>query len=108
VINLVVGALALKMVNLGLGLHVLMLPIEDIKEFVNMLWTIYYVFTLGMIVSKTSALLFYTSVFTMSDTRFRYALWSVHVMNVAWFTATSISVTFICEPIQRIWDSTLQ
>lgn len=60
-----------------------------------------------MAVSKTSALLFYTRVFTMANTKFKYALWAVHTMNIAWFIGTLLSVTFICNPIEKVWDFTL-
>ncbi|KAH8779803.1 hypothetical protein F5883DRAFT_516816 [Diaporthe sp. PMI_573] len=65
------------------------------------LWVVCYVFTLELAVSKASALLFYTRVFTMSNSKFKYAVLSVHAMNVAWFLGTLPSVNFICSPIQK-------
>lgn len=43
----------------------------------------------------------------MSDPKFKYAVWSVHAMNVAWLIGTLLSVTFICSPIEKVWNFTL-
>lgn len=99
--------MGLKLVDYGLGLHLQALPPENIEKFLKMLWIIYYIFDTGTAVSKTSALFFYARVFSVNNSRFKYALWVVHAMNAAWLLAILLSVTFMCNPIQRAWQPAL-
>lgn len=99
--------LGLKLVDYGLGLHIEALPPEAIEPFLKLLWIIYYIFDTGTAVSKASALFFYARIFSVSNSRFRYALWLVHALNAAWLLAILLSVTFMCNPIQKAWKTEL-
>lgn len=102
--NIAMIGLTLKLVYYGLGLHVFVLQIDDVKGYLKFLWAIYFVHTTGMAIAKTSVLLFYTRVFGMRNTKFKYAIWSVHAMNIAWAIGTLLSVLFICNPISKAWE----
>lgn len=85
-----------------MGLHIQAVPPENVDKFLKLLWIIYYIFDTGTAVSKSSALFFYARIFSIS--KFKYALWVVHAMNVGWLVGILISVTFMCNPIQKAWD----
>lgn len=56
---------------------------------------------------KASAVFFYARIFSLTNSGFKYALWLVHFMNVAWLLAILLSVTFMCDPVEKAWDTTL-
>lgn len=99
--------MGLKLLELGLGLHIQVVPPENVEPFLKLLWIIYYIFDTGTAVSKSSALFFYSRVLGVANSRFKYALWLVHAMNVAWLITILFSVTFMCSPIERAWKTTL-
>lgn len=96
--------LTLKLVHYGLGLHVYVLPLENVVGYLKLVWIIYFVHTTGMAIAKTSVLLFYTRVFGMRNSKFKYAVWSIHAMNIAWVIGTLLSVTFVCNPVSEAWN----
>lgn len=100
--------MGLKLLDLGLGLHVQVIPPENLKPFLKLLWVVYYIFDTGTAVSKSSALFFYARVFGSTNSRFRYALWLVHAMNVIWLVTILLDVTFMCTPIAKAWDTALE
>jgi hypothetical protein len=99
--------MGLRLVDLGLGLHIEAIPPENIEPFLKFLWIIYYIFDTGTAVSKSSALFFYSRALGVQNSRFKYALWLVHAMNISWLIAILLGVTFMCNPVQRAWDTTL-
>ncbi|KAF3061499.1 hypothetical protein GL218_03013 [Daldinia childiae] len=107
VLNIAVCIIGLKLLDLGLGLHVQVIPPENVKPFLKLLWVVYYIFDTGTAVSKSSALFFYARVFGSTNSRFKYALWLVHAMNVIWLVTILLDVTFMCTPIAKAWDTTL-
>lgn len=106
-INVAVCGLGIKLIGLGLGLHVQAVPPENIEKFLKLLWIIYYIFDTGTAVGKASALFFYARIFSASHSKFRYALWLVHALNVAWLLTILLCVTFMCSPIRKAWDTAL-
>ncbi|KAK7744558.1 hypothetical protein SLS53_003443 [Cytospora paraplurivora] len=106
-INVAVCGLGLKLIDLGLGLHLQALPPENIEKFLKLLWIVYYIFDTGTAVGKASALFFYARIFSASHSKFKYALWLVHALNVAWLLTILLCVTFMCSPIRKAWDTTL-
>ncbi|ROV87838.1 hypothetical protein VMCG_10546 [Cytospora schulzeri] len=106
-INIAVCGIGLRMVDLGLGLHIQAVSPDNVEKFLKVLWIVYYIFDTGTAVGKASALFFYARIFSVSNSRFKYALWLVHAMNVAWLLAILLSVTFMCSPIQKAWETSL-
>lgn len=99
--------MGLKLIDLGLGIHIQAVPPDNIEPFLKLLWAIYYIFDTGTAVSKSSALFFYARIFGVTNTRFKYALWLVHAMNIAWLIAILLSVTFMCNPVEKAWKPAL-
>ena len=95
------------MIDLGLGLHIQEVPPGNMETYLKLSWVSYYVFQSGTAVSKTSALFFYARVFSMSNSRFKYALWLVHGLNAAWLLAFLMSIIFMCTPIKKVWETTI-
>ena len=75
--------------------------------FLKLLWVEYYIFDAGTSIAKASALLFYARIFGQTHSRFRYALWVVHGMNVAWLIGILLAVVFECSPIEKAWKPQL-
>jgi hypothetical protein len=98
-----VSVVGLKMTDFGLGKHVEVVPPEDLGKFLLALWAVYYIFDAGTALVKTSALFFYARVFNLAEPRFRYALWTVHALNAAWFIGTISAAIFQCHPTQKAW-----
>lgn len=105
--NIAVCIIGLKLVDLGMGLHIQAVPPENIEKFLKVLWIVYYFFDTGTAVGKASALFFYARIFSVRNSRFKYALWLVHAMNVAWLLGILLGVTFMCNPIRKAWDTGL-
>ena len=90
-----------------MGKHVQIVPPENITPFLLLLWVEYYVFDIGTVLGKSSALFFYARVFSNPNSRFKWALWIVHGLNAAWLIALIFAIIFECSPIERAWVPTL-
>jgi hypothetical protein len=99
--------MGLKLIDLGLGLHIQAIPPQNLVPFLKLLWIVYFFFDTGTAVSKSSALFFYARIFGVTGSRFKYVLWVVHAMNVAWLIAILLAVTFMCDPIEKAWIPSL-
>ncbi|KAI1260513.1 hypothetical protein F5Y18DRAFT_419999 [Xylariaceae sp. FL1019] len=106
-LNIALCGMSLKLIDLGLGLHIDDVPPDNVERFLKLLWIIYYIFDTGTAMAKSSALFFYARVFGSTNSRFRYALWVVHAMNVAWTVTILFHVIFMCTPIEKAWKVTL-
>lgn len=102
-----VCGVGLKLVDLGMGKHIEVVPPENLTPFLKLLWVEYYIFDAGTSIAKGSALLFYARVFNNTKSRFKYALWTVHALNAAWLVGIIFAVIFECTPIQKAWDPTI-
>lgn len=103
VINIAVCGVGLKLVDLGLGRHIEVVPSGNISPFLKLLWVEYYIFDAGTAIAKTSALLFYTRIFSKAKPRFKWAVWTVHILNAIWLIAIIFAVIFECSPIRKAW-----
>lgn len=83
------------------------MPPEKAEKFPKILWAFYYIYDTATAVGKASALFFYARIFSMSHSRFKYALWLAHFMNVVWLLVIMLCVTFMCNPIQKAWETSL-
>lgn len=106
-LNVVMCGIGLKLANLGLGLHMAAVPAENFTMIMKLLWVEYFVFDTGTSVARASALLFYSRVFTQVQSRFRYALWIVHALNIAWVVGMHVVVGLQCTPIEKVWNPLL-
>jgi hypothetical protein len=80
-----------------------MSPPAAAEVYIKLFWIIYFIFSTGTAFSRASALLFYARVFSVSRSRFRYALWLVHSMNVIWILATLFNLILMCHPTLPVW-----
>ncbi|KAL4994178.1 hypothetical protein BDV10DRAFT_197722 [Aspergillus recurvatus] len=104
VFNIAVCGLAIKMVQIGLGRHAVVVLPGNITLFLKLLWIVYIIFIIGASIAKASALFFYARVFTQTQSRFRYSLWTLQALNVLWLLGTLFAVVFMCSPISRVWN----
>jgi hypothetical protein len=86
-----------------MGLHIEDVPPADIEPFLKYLWAVYFLFDTGTAVAKSSALLFYARVFGTTTSKFKYGLWSLHAMNVAWWAGFCLAPILECKPIEKAW-----
>ncbi|KAL4906218.1 hypothetical protein BDW74DRAFT_177237 [Aspergillus multicolor] len=101
--NIAVCILIIKMVNVGLGRHAILLTQDNLALFHIFLWSAYIVFICGATIARASALFFYARVFTQTRSRLWYYLWTLHALNVAWLMGTLFAVIFMCLPVSRVW-----
>ncbi|KAL3429947.1 hypothetical protein BDV09DRAFT_189665 [Aspergillus tetrazonus] len=104
IFNIAVCILAIKMVQLGLGRHAVIVFPENITLFLRLLWAVYIIFIIGASIAKASALFFYARVFTQTRSRFRYSLWTLQAFNVLWLLGTILAVIFMCSPVAKVWN----
>lgn len=109
-LNIVTCGIGLKLVDLGLGLHIGTVPPENIEPFLKLLWIEYFIFDTGTVASKSSALFFYsrTLIVSKSRSRLNYSIWLVHFLNAAWLVSILVSVICMCDPIEKAWKPSTQ
>ncbi|KAA8643796.1 uncharacterized protein ATNIH1004_010570 [Aspergillus tanneri] len=92
-----------KIANLGAGLHLLVVPIENFSKIMKLLWAEYFIFDTGTTVARASALLFYQRLFGEVQSRFTYAIWVAHILNICWMIGMHFAVGFQCSPVEKLW-----
>ncbi|PLB51343.1 hypothetical protein P170DRAFT_382755 [Aspergillus steynii IBT 23096] len=102
-LNVAMCGIGLKLADLGVGLHMTDVSATDFVTIMKLLWAIFFIFDTGTSVARASALLFYTRVFDQIQSRFRYALWIIHGLNIAWMIGMHVVVALQCTPIERLW-----
>jgi hypothetical protein len=106
-LNIAVCGVGIKLVNLGMGLHIQVVDPANIELFLKLLWVEYYIFDSGTAIAKTSALFFYARIFGVVNTTFKYALWTVHALNLFWLVGFLFAVGFECTPVEKAWKPSL-
>ncbi|KAI1771756.1 hypothetical protein F4818DRAFT_428963 [Hypoxylon cercidicola] len=98
-------ALVLAMIHIGLGVHVNTLPKEIVYQNLKLLFVAYFNYDIGLYLTKTSALLFYSRIFTKYQhvTWFNYTLYAVHALNTFWLLGIIFGTIFMCHPVSKNW-----
>ncbi|RYP12071.1 hypothetical protein DL767_011509 [Monosporascus sp. MG133] len=96
-------ALIFYMLSLGLGRHIDTLPPENIATSLLVIYIVYFFYDIGLFLTKASALLFFSRVFTRQThiTWFNYALWTAHALNLAWLLGIVFGTVFMCDPVAK-------
>lgn len=91
------------MLDLGLGRHIETLPSENVAESLIVIYVVYFVYDTALVLTKASALLFFSRVFTRNAHRgwFNYAIWTTHALNIAWFLGIVFGTIFMCNPVAK-------
>lgn len=63
--------------------------------------------TSSQALAKASVIMFYQRVFTRASKRFWLALMLTHGLNILWWLGTLLLQLFICFPVARNWDSSV-
>jgi hypothetical protein len=87
-----------------MGKHIQVVPPNNLEPFLKLLWVEYYLFDAGTAIAKSSALFFYTRVFSTANRWLKYSIWLAHAMNVTWLLGIILSVIFECTPIEKAWN----
>lgn len=103
VFNYIFCALAIKMISLGAGRHVVTLTANELETFLKDLWVAYFFFDLGCYTSKISALFYYSRMFSHGTTRFRYSIYVLHMACFLWVVGLIISALLECRPLRKVW-----
>lgn len=90
-----------------MGKHIQTVDPSNIEPFLKLLWVEYFLFDAGTAIAKSSALFFYARIFSNANVWFKYALWIVHALNVAWLVGILLGVIFECNPIEKAWKTSL-
>ncbi|KAH7329717.1 hypothetical protein B0I35DRAFT_420699 [Stachybotrys elegans] len=101
--------LLFAMLNLGLGHHAAVLPIDDLFSIFKLFFAMYFLYDAAVFLTKMSALFFLTRIFPKhaSPTWFHYSIWAAHFINIAWFVGATLASLLLCNPIDKNWDPTL-
>lgn len=62
-----------------------------------------FVFAAAITLTKTSILLLYTRIFEVSDTRFRFLLWTAAFFVVGYPVTFVIAMANCCKPVSFYW-----
>ncbi|KAI1828364.1 hypothetical protein F4861DRAFT_535326 [Xylaria intraflava] len=103
-------SLTLRAVHLGGGKHIWVIPPGNLLELLKILFSIYFVYDIGIALAKASALTFLKRIFPpyVSPRWFNIAVWICHGLNVAWLFGIVFGTIFMCNPITKNWNPTEQ
>ncbi|PYH77794.1 hypothetical protein BO82DRAFT_357916 [Aspergillus uvarum CBS 121591] len=93
----------LRMIRLGLGRQVETVSPADLVSFLKLLWAVYFLGFGGTATARALALFFYARALSQGPSRFRYALWVVHGLNIAWSISTILMIYLTCSRIEKNW-----
>lgn len=98
------------MLHLGLGRHFQTLPPDYALTISKLIYIIYFIYDAAISIARTSALLFISRVFPKeaNATVFNGILWALYALNITWFLGIVFGTIFLCRPIDKNWDPTLQ
>lgn len=96
-------SLLLKMISLGLGKQITTVPPENLLKILKLLFGLYFVFDLSITIPKCSVLLFYIRIFGTSSKCFRYSVYGIQALNLAWLLSIWVFTIFQCHPVQKAW-----
>lgn len=97
------------MIDLGLGRHIETLPSENVAKSLLVIYIVYFVYDTALVLTKASALLFFSRVFTRDVHRgwFNYAVWATHALNIAWWFGIVFATIFMCDPVAKNYQPDL-
>jgi hypothetical protein len=97
------------MLHLGYGRHIWTLPPQNHPKIFKLLYSIYYLFSMSLFLTKLSALLFLGRVFPAhaNSKTWNYTLWTTHGLNIAWLIGIYFGTLFRCNPIQKGYNEQL-
>ncbi|KAI1332609.1 hypothetical protein F5Y16DRAFT_407312 [Xylariaceae sp. FL0255] len=107
IINIVISVIGLKLVDLGLGLHIEAIPPGNIDYLLKLLWFTYVLFDWGSTLAKASAIFFYIRILGAASSRFKTSLWLLHGLNLLWLVVILIVTLLLCSPIEKNWNTTV-
>jgi hypothetical protein len=100
-------ALAINLVDLGVGKHVADVPPEDQLQVLKVFFAVSFVYDTAISLVKFSALFFYARVFSVTDKPFRYCLWGAMGLTAAWLFGICMMTLFTCVPVEKAWVPTV-
>ena len=101
------NAIILYYISNGLGKHFDTVPPQKQVQGLEALFAVYFTYDFGISLAKTSALFFYSRVFTTHDPRVRWALWTTQGLVAAWLISILVSTVTLCIPVQKSWLPTI-
>ena len=99
--------MAINMANLGLGKHATVVPEKNQFKIAKLSWICYFLFNAGTSSGKSSALFFYSRIFSNAKLSFKYTIWVTQLVLYLWFIGISIGMLLACKPIQKYWNPLL-
>ncbi|KAI1747579.1 hypothetical protein F4782DRAFT_535240 [Xylaria castorea] len=102
-------SLTLKILDLGGGKHIWLVPLDDLAVMYKMLFATYIVFNTALVLAKASALIFLSRVFPSyaNPPWFNIAIWIIHSLNFAMYLGIVLGTFLMCNPVQKNWIPTL-
>ena len=102
-------SLTLRIVDLGGGKHVWLVPANNLRILSKILFATYLVYDTALVLAKASALMFLSRVFPRyaNPRWFNIAIWVIHGLNIAWFVGIVLGTFLMCDPVQKTWIPTL-
>ena len=79
----------------------------DLHKGLKVLWSILWLYSIAIWLSKLSSLAFYDLIFSSGTRNFRLALWIVAWLVCAWLVAVLVSLILQCSPPQEAWERTV-
>lgn len=86
-----------------------MVPPKNLGPVFKLLYAIYFIYDLGLFLTKLSALLFITRIFpSHANSRiWNYTLWATYAMNGAWLVGIYLGTVLMCKPLAKAWNPLL-
>lgn len=102
-LNLAYCGIGIRLIQLGIGRHVEVVPPENITPLLMLVWVQNWILNTGTAAARASALFLYARIFSHTNSRFKYALWTTHALNVACCIGNTIAAAFECLPVEKAW-----
>lgn len=98
------------MIHFGLGRHFGEVEPTKYLPFFTVLFAVYFTYDTALVLLKASALMFFARIFLSRQyaTWFSWCLYVTHFLNIAWFLGIVFSSAFMCKPIAKSWNPTLE
>ena len=92
--------------TIGLGKHISEVPQNDVKKGLLILYIYYFLWNMGLALSKLSVLCFLSRIFK-PDRQSRIVLWIIAALVIAWEVAAFCSALWQCTPIGKAWNPSM-
>lgn len=102
----VMNGLGFRLIALGLGRPIAAVDpsMDQISEFLRLLFANELLYHLGLTLAKSSAVLFFYRIFDVGGSWYYWSLRVTHGLVWLWLPASWLTTIFSCSPVEKYWQ----